>query len=1001
MTKPTNKILKTFQLFLLLFAAAFSCTDSNAQPHQADNVNNKGQYEAVMKQRLDSLKHAVPKEHAHHDSLVSVLYEEYEQQYLNLGGRGKWKEALPIALACEAIFIGNLLPKEEADLIYNIGYIYDKDGQYWQGIDYFHRSVARYEALQETGEQDVRNDIALAYNNIGVAHAETGFFTQRKESYLKAKEIWESLDDVDKSNLISLYGNLLQLYRQYGDKQAAEELITAINLNFDQWIAEDGFANRQKGVETARPKPFYHVEKHRLNILYTDLISDKDGGIAHLDSLHTHFKDMHVDDQKRFSAYLLTAISHAAAPLVDYDDPEERKQKKQYLDLGMRESIRLGDRYNQMIFHSRLVSYYLEAEQDRKKALSHLDQAIGIGHEMDIREFNLINLYLKKGDVLQQSERFPEAEKLVLKSMSILLDQTITDPTVVQLGDFEQRNDIYYVNALKQTASLYKNEYERSNAPAHGQLAQHFYNLAANLFHIYYQKGAYNPWLNTTNTAINEGLLSLHLEGGTADEISLINLMENNRSQHLAKEFEAKHQRFLHIPDSLLTQRNLLQIEMVGYEQAGKHTEKEYEVLQTALMDVEAKIQQADGRHFSFFGGTFDIREVQSELQEQEYIVRYVVAEENLYAYTLHKDEISILKLGNKDTLLSLTEQYYETIKNKHHDYVGQAIELYAVLIEPLKLPLDSLKNLVIIPDNKLNYLPFETLIHSESKRPLVTMCPISYSHGLRLWLLQRKAVSSAKGKQYFAAFAPQYSSEYMLSFADNQPVNRNRLQDITGATHEAVQLAQRFGGNLYRGIKASKHDFLQQATAYKIYHFAMHALLDESNHLHSSLVFQDEEHLYYHELYGLHFPAELVVLSACNTGMGNLENGEGLMSLSRALTYAGVRSSVYSLWEVPDEETAEIMLSFYEHLKAGHSKVESLTLAKRDFLANNPMKSHPFFWAGFVVNGNTEPLDDKGALHWYLWPTVGGLALIVLLFLLRRRNYRPRILQSSQVDVN
>src|SRR5690606_42153932 len=117
---------------------------------------------------------------------------------------------------------------------------------------------------------------------------------------------------------------------------------------------------------------FYHVEKHRLNILYTDLISDKDGGIAHLDSLHTHFKDMHEDDHKMFSAYLLTAISHAAAPLVDYDDPEARKQQKQYLELGMRESIRLGGRYNQMMCHYRLVSYYLEAEQERQQALPHL-----------------------------------------------------------------------------------------------------------------------------------------------------------------------------------------------------------------------------------------------------------------------------------------------------------------------------------------------------------------------------------------------------------------------------------------------------------------------------------------------------------------------------------------------------------------------------------------------------------------------------------------------------
>lgn len=128
------------------------------------------------------------------------------------------------------------------------------------------------------------------------------------------------------------------------------------------------------------------------------------------------------------------------------------------------------------------------------------------------------------------------------------------------------------------------------------------------------------------------------------------------------------------------------------------------------------------------------------------------------------------------------------------------------------------------------------------------------------------------------------------------------------------------------------------------------------------------------------------MVLSACNTGMGELENGEGLMSLSRALTYAGVRSSVYSLWEVPDEETAEIMLSFYEHLKSGYSKVEALALAKRDFLANNPLKNHPFFWAGFVINGNTDSLSDTTFPNTYLWLIVGGLIVMALLLFMRRR---------------
>src|SRR5690606_32242075 len=287
---------KTFQCRLLLFVVFFSCAYTHGQLSKTDSWKTKGDYENAIKQRMNNLLTATPTASHPYDSLLSELYDEYQAQYLNLGNQGKWEEALPIALACEATFIGELPARKEADLIYNIGYIYDKCEQYLQAIDYFHRSIARYEAIHDAEEQDVRNDIALAYNNIGVAHANTGFFTQRKESYLKAKALWESIDNVDKSNLISLYGNLLRLYRQNGDKRAAEELSTTINLNVDQWIAEDGFASGKKGMETAKPKSFYQVEKHRLNILYTDLVSDKVGGLAHLDSLRTHFRHMNGDD---------------------------------------------------------------------------------------------------------------------------------------------------------------------------------------------------------------------------------------------------------------------------------------------------------------------------------------------------------------------------------------------------------------------------------------------------------------------------------------------------------------------------------------------------------------------------------------------------------------------------------------------------------------------------------------------------------------------------------
>jgi CHAT domain-containing protein len=136
-----------------------------------------------------------------------------------------------------------------------------------------------------------------------------------------------------------------------------------------------------------------------------------------------------------------------------------------------------------------------------------------------------------------------------------------------------------------------------------------------------------------------------------------------------------------------------------------------------------------------------------------------------------------------------------------------------------------------------------------------------------------------------------------------------------------------------------------------------------------------------------------MAVLSACNTGMGKYKNGEGIMSLSRALTYAGVKSSVYSLWQVPDKETSQIMISFYENLKEGQSKDEALANAKRTFIKNNPMKNHPFYWAGFVVNGDISPVIE----NYFIWKMFGGILLFtVLIFITFKRKKQKSIHQQT-----
>ena len=109
-------------------------------------------------------------------------------------------------------------------------------------------------------------------------------------------------------------------------------------------------------------------------------------------------------------------------------------------------------------------------------------------------------------------------------------------------------------------------------------------------------------------------------------------------------------------------------------------------------------------------------------------------------------------------------------------------------------------------------------------------------------------------------------------------------------------------------------------------------------------------------EIYNLQLEADLVVLSACETAAGILKTGEGVMSLSRGFAWAGVPSTVTSLWKVNEEATAKIMVSFYENLRQNYPKDVALKQAKMTYLKNNP-EAAPYFWAAFILVGNTDAL--------------------------------------------
>ena len=145
--------------------------------------------------------------------------------------------------------------------------------------------------------------------------------------------------------------------------------------------------------------------------------------------------------------------------------------------------------------------------------------------------------------------------------------------------------------------------------------------------------------------------------------------------------------------------------------------------------------------------------------------------------------------------------------------------------------------------------------------------------------------------------------------------------------------------------------------TNYKVLHFATHGLLDERIPMRSALVLsldqdpQEDGFYQVREIYNTKLSADLVVLSACQTGKGQLEKGEGVSGLSRAFLYAGAQSVLVSLWNINDRATAEFMEHFYTYLSRGESKEKALQSAKKRMLKSK--YAHPFYWAAFVLIGD------------------------------------------------
>jgi len=267
-------------------------------------------------------------------------------------------------------------------------------------------------------------------------------------------------------------------------------------------------------------------------------------------------------------------------------------------------------------------------------------------------------------------------------------------------------------------------------------------------------------------------------------------------------------------------------------------------------------------------------------------------------------------------------------------------------------------KQVIIIPDYRLQELSFETLTTSKTTTNyLLKEAEISYAYSISY--LENNNNLTRDAKESFLAVAP-------VDFESLQ------LPSLHYTNTEANALATIFSGNLLLNNQATKTSFLDQGGNYKALHLATHAKV--GNSIDPWIAFHDHK-LSLQELYGYKNQHDLVTLSACKTSLGELKLGEGVMSLTRGFFYGGAKSVVSSLWATNDKANQQIMVSFYEQLKEGVSKSKALRQAKLNYLKTHQgTEASPLYWGGNILVGDVASINLTNSFF------SGKLKLVVIL---------------------
>ncbi|MBD2712993.1 CHAT domain-containing tetratricopeptide repeat protein [Limnospira platensis] len=896
-------------------------------------------------------------------------------------------QALPLFRAVEDI-------GGEAATLNNIGHVYDSLGEKQTALDYYNQALPLRRAVGDTGgEAATLNNIGHVYDSLGEKQTALDYYNQalplsravgdRRGEAATLNNIGLVYDSLgEKQTALDCYNQALPLLRAVGDRGGEATTLNNIGGVYDS------LGEKQTALDYLNQA-----------LPLRRAVGDRGGEATTLSNIGAVYDSLG-EKQTALDYYnqalpLLRAVGDRGMEATTlsnigavYDSLGEKQTALDYYNQALPLLRAVGDRGMEATTLSNIGAVY-DSLGEKQTALDYYNQALPLRRAVGDREGEATTLSNIGAVYDSLGEKQTALDYL---NQALPLSRAVGDrggeATILTGMAFLQRSQGELTEALvNMEKAINLTEELRSLAPP-GELRQTFFSTVQDRYQLYIellmelhqqnpQKGYDALAFHASERSRARRLLELLAEAGA-------NIREGVDPQLLQQE------------QSLIQQLNAIEHQRYELTQ-GQFTTEQIDALKTQsqslinqLNQLQTQIRVVSPNYANLqYPQPLNLEQVQQQvLDDDTLLLQYYLGEERSFLWAVTKDSITSYILPAQGEIEAVAAPYREAINRDNTTTVAQGLPLSEILISPVVNQLNN-QRLLIVGDGILQFIPFAALpIPSQPDTPLLVEHEIVTASSATLIAIQREQLANRDTAAKIVAVLadPIFESNDQrlnqitsdnnspslddlalaratrsLGLGDTAP-QLNRLKYSRVEAENIAELVPENERMKALGFEASRYLATHpNLSEYQIIHFATHGLIDTVNPELSGLVLSlfnyqgesDNGFVRLNDIFNLNLPAELVVLSACQTGLGREVRGEGLVGLTRGFMYAGARRVVVSLWNVNDLATSQLMTRFYQEiLNENQQPIIALREAQLEMWNSGQWQS-PYYWGAFTIQGD------------------------------------------------